>query len=343
MRVLVTGGTGFLGSHTVAALSRDGHDVRVLARSRDRVAPALRLHELDEAGVEVAVGDMSDLASVREAVQGCDAVVHAAAVYSYDPRDAESMRVGNATGTRHVMTAALDAGVQRAVHVSSTVALAHKEKDARVPITAGVGNLTGVYARSKQDSDRIVRDLQAAGAPVVRMHPPGILGPLDPHLNETNKSVRNVLRGWPPVFGKERFTYSDVRDCAATLAALVEGRGDHEPAWFPPLHRIDLFAEIEAVTGRRLRVLRLDSGFMHRTTAPVNALIGRLPRSVEAIQAEGLEVIAVRNVFQDDDAYQRLGVEKTPTDVMTRDVVHWLVRQGQLTPKQAGLAAETPH
>lgn len=339
MKVLVTGGTGFLGSHTVARLVAAGHETRVLARSRDRVAPALHLHDLDPASVEVAVGDITDADSVREAVQGCDAVVHAAAVYSYDPRDADAMRTGNAAGARTVLTAALDAGAQRVVHVSSTVALCRMEKDARIPITAPIGDLEGVYARSKQDSDRVVRDMQAAGAPVVRMHPAGILGPRDPHRNETNMSVRNLLRGFPPVFGKEQFQYCDVRDCAAVLVALAEGRGDDQPAWFPPLPMVDTVAELRAVTGRRLPVMRMDSTLLHRTTVPANVLIAKLPRSVEAIQADGVLMFAQRNVFVDDGAYERLGVVATPPRDMFRDTVRWLLRQGEITPKQAGAAA----
>ena len=339
MKVLVTGGTGFLGSHTVAQLVAAGHEPRVLARSRDRVAPALRIHELDASAVEVALGDITDAASVVEAVQGCDAVVHAAAIYSYDPRDAEAMRTVNASGARTVVTAALDAGAQRVIHVSSTVALARMQKDARIPITAPVGDLVGVYARSKQESDRVVRELQAQGAPVVRMHPAGILGPRDPHQNETNVAVRNLVRGTPPVFSKERFQYCDVRDCAATLVALAEGRGDDEPAWYPPLHEVDAVAELEAVTGRRLRVLRLDSGFLYRATVPANALIARLPRSVDALQSDGALMMAQRNLFVDDAAYERLGVTRTPTSDMFRDTVAWLVRQGELSAKKAGAAA----
>lgn len=339
MKVLVTGGTGFLGSHTVAALKAAGHDVRVLARSHDRVGPALRLHGLDDGAVEVALGGMGDAGPVREAVQGCDAVIHAAAVYSYDPRDAETMRRGNASGARTVLESALDAGVQRAVHVSSTVALARMTKDARITIRDDVGDLEGVYARSKQESDRVVRALQAAGAPVVRLHPPGILGPLDPHLNETNKSLRNLLRRTPPVFGRERFTYADVRDCAATLVALAEGRGDGEPAWFPPLNDVDPVAEAEAATGRQLRVLRVGSGFLYRATVPANAVIARLPRGVEAIQADGVLMFSLRSRFDDEGAYERLGVTRTPARTMFADTVRWLVVQGQITPKQAGSAA----
>jgi len=81
--VLVTGGTGYVGSHSIAALTAAGHRVRVLARSPDRVAPALEPLGVD--GVETALGDVTDPAAVERALQGCDAVLHAASVFSMVP------------------------------------------------------------------------------------------------------------------------------------------------------------------------------------------------------------------------------------------------------------------
>jgi nucleoside-diphosphate-sugar epimerase len=82
MKVLVTGGTGFVGSHSVAALVSRGHQVRLLVRSRDRVARSLS--PLGVADVESVVGDVTVPQSVEEVMAGCDAVLHAAAVYSLD-------------------------------------------------------------------------------------------------------------------------------------------------------------------------------------------------------------------------------------------------------------------
>lgn len=80
MRVLVTGGTGFVGCHSVAALVSQGHQVRLLVRSRDRVARSLS--PLGVADVESVAGDVTEPRSVAEAMAGCDAALHAAAVYS---------------------------------------------------------------------------------------------------------------------------------------------------------------------------------------------------------------------------------------------------------------------
>jgi len=121
MKVLVTGGTGFVGSHSVKAIQDAGHEVRLLVRSPERIAPAL-----DPLGVpapEHVVGDVTDPESVRRAVEGCDAVLHAAAVFTYDARKNREMLDVNARATEAVLGTARDAGLDPIVHVSSYVAL----------------------------------------------------------------------------------------------------------------------------------------------------------------------------------------------------------------------------
>ena len=80
MRVLVTGGTGFVGSHVVRTVREAGHDIRLLARTPAKVAPLMARMRVDPDPIEVVAGDITDAASVAEAVAGCDAVVHSAAV-----------------------------------------------------------------------------------------------------------------------------------------------------------------------------------------------------------------------------------------------------------------------
>src|SRR5688572_27663593 len=94
--VAVTGGTGFLGSHSVAALLRAGHRVRLLVRREAAVEPALRPLGVDPGAVDVVVGDVTDERSVRQAVDGADSVLHAASVFSFDARDRDKMRTVNA-------------------------------------------------------------------------------------------------------------------------------------------------------------------------------------------------------------------------------------------------------
>jgi len=338
MRVLVTGGTGFVGGHTVAALRRAGHDVRVLARTQDRAEAVLRLHGLDASEVEIALGDMTDAGSVREAAAGCEAVIHAAAVYSLDPRDGDTMVSTGPEGARIVLGAAMEAGAARAVHVSSVAAMLTRTPGTRLTPSSPVGNLRSPYYISKQVADQVVRGMQAAGAPITRFHPAGIVGPLDPHKNETNESLRGLLAARVSAWTKEPFGYCDVRDCAAVLVALAEGRGDDRPAWMPPIAMVDASRVLAEVTGRELRILRAPARVAYTSLRPVDALVRRLPRSVPAFPVAGLESFAAGNIVDDERSWEALGI--VPTDVLTsfRDTVRWLVERGDLTRQQAGTA-----
>ena len=119
--VVVTGGTGYVGSHAIAALAGAGHRIRVLARSPDRVPGALAPLGIDD--VETATGDVTDAAAVERALEGADAVVHAAAVFSMDARRADEMRSVNVRGTDVVLGSAHRLGLDPIVYVSSELAL----------------------------------------------------------------------------------------------------------------------------------------------------------------------------------------------------------------------------
>jgi dihydroflavonol-4-reductase len=96
--VLVTGGSGYVGSHAIASLARAGHRIRVLARSPERIPAALEPLGVDR--VETAVGDVTDPLAAERALEGADAVLHAAWVFSMDARRADEMRSVNVRGTR---------------------------------------------------------------------------------------------------------------------------------------------------------------------------------------------------------------------------------------------------
>jgi dihydroflavonol-4-reductase len=181
MRVLVTGGTGYLGSHTVAALVERGHQVRLLVRAPQRVAPAVAPLGLQAGDLEAVVGDVTDPAAVQQAVAGCQAVVHAASVYSLDRRDAGRVRQVNAPGTELVLGAAQRAGLDPIIYVSSTVALLPPSGQPLTP-NSRVGQPPGPYLGSKAQAERVARRYQQAGAPVVTTYPGFVLGPHDPHL-----------------------------------------------------------------------------------------------------------------------------------------------------------------
>lgn len=224
MRVLVTGGTGFVGGWTAKAIADAGHSVRFLVRT-----PAKLQRTVGKLGVDVsdfAVADIADRDAVREAMQGCDALVHSAALVATDPRETAHMLQTNMGGAQNVLGQAVELGLDPIVHVSSFTALFHPGLDtlsADLPVVGG----TDGYGQSKAQVEIYARGLQDAGAPVNITYPGMVLGPpAGDQFGEAGEGVKAAVAmrvipgrggGWLIV---------DVRDVAALHAALLEpGRG----------------------------------------------------------------------------------------------------------------------
>jgi nucleoside-diphosphate-sugar epimerase len=222
MRVLVTGGTGYVGCHTVAALASHGHQVRLLVRARERIAPAL--DPLGAAGAGAVVGDVTSAAAVEQAMVGCDAVVHAASVFSFDPRRAADMGQANPAGAATVLAAAQRLGLDPVVYVS-TIGLFLPDTIATLTAATPVGAGIGPYTRSKIAAELVARGYQQAGSPVVITYPTAAQGPHDPHLGDSVRFVRDLLRGRLPVLPRGRVSFADVRDVGALHAAALRPAG----------------------------------------------------------------------------------------------------------------------
>ncbi|MEV4623498.1 NAD-dependent epimerase/dehydratase family protein [Asanoa sp. NPDC049573] len=337
MRVLVTGGTGFVGSHSVAALIEAGHSVRLLVRSPARIAPALR--PLGVAGrLDHVVGDVTDPGCVERAVAGCDAVLHAAAVYDLDSRAHRAIERTNAAGAATVLRAAVAHGCDPVVHVSSFVAL--MARGATCTPDSPLSSTRAAYARSKVASEAVARELQADGAPVVIVHPGGVLGPHDPHHGDQARRLRTILRGGYPVWPAGGSHVVDVREVAAVhTAVLAAGRGPRR--YVVPGHHVDgqaMFAALRAVTGRRLPNRVLPAGMI----LPVAWAVSGVQRFVPVhlpIEYEGALICSYDTRFDDSRARLELGVEPRPLTETYADTVRWLHATGQLNARQAGAAA----
>ncbi|NED96895.1 SDR family NAD(P)-dependent oxidoreductase [Phytoactinopolyspora alkaliphila] len=338
MRVMVTGGTGFVGSHTVAALMAAGHDVTLLVRSAERLSAALAPWGITDPPHHVT-GDVTDPDSVRRALDGCDAALHAASVYSLDSRAHRATRDTNVRGTGIVLQAALEQGCDPVVHVSSTAALLRRR--AIVVPDAPLSTARGVYTRSKAESERIARRWQAEGAPVVIVQPGGVIGPGDPHLSDQMLRLRNVLRGQYPMWPREGFHACDVRDVARLHAAVLEpGHGGRR--YIVPGHHLDgrtYFGALHTVTGRRMPHVLLPSVLMLGPARVASAAQRLLPFHVP-LEYEGALVTWHDTRCDDSRARHELGIQPRSLVDSFAGAVRWLHDAGHLTAKQAGHAVE---
>jgi len=195
VKVLVTGGTGFVGSHAVAALQRSGHRLRLLVRDPGKIQRVLEAR-----GIEIddyVVGDMTDAQAVRTALTGCDAVLHAAATLFGD----NEIYAANVQGARNVLGIGFELGIDPILFISTVVAMFPPTGEC-FAIDDPVRGLKTTYGRSKVESERFARELQAQGAPIVAIYPAGVFGPDDPGPGETTKGLRYGIRfGWPITTG----------------------------------------------------------------------------------------------------------------------------------------------
>ena len=260
MKVLVTGGTGFLGRRIVSELA-PRHALRLLVRRGS-------LRERFPAGVEFAEGDVTDRESLKRAVAGCDAVVHAAALVKIlaPPEQFDRVNVG---GLENVLAAAEAAGtVTRMVYVSSFMALG--------PTEGGPGGLLDEsaeprdrkwindYERTKTLADRLARKAMAGGAPLDVVYPGVIYGPGE--LTEGNIVVRHVLdlvKGrLPALLGKpeRRWNYVFVDDVARGIALALESprpAGRRYVLGGENVTQGDFYATVGRLTGAKIPSLRL--------------------------------------------------------------------------------------
>ena len=333
MKVLLTGATGFLGRHVARRLAGRGHELRVLAR------PTSRLDGLPD-GVELASGDVTDEASLVRAAEGCQAVLHLAALVKVWVPDPERFEAVNVGGVRHVLDAARQAGA-RLVYTSSFIALG----------PAGDGELDGErphpgppfrnrYEQTKAAADRLAREAAAAGQDVVIVYPGVVYGPGD--LTEGNIVARLLadhLNGRLPALvgpGDRRWSYAFVEDVAEGHAlALEEGRaGERYVLGGENATLTQLFALVQQQTGQappRWHLPYAAATAVGRLQWLWAELTGKLP------QLTAGEVGVFREHWACDSrrAAARLGYRSRPLAEGLRETLEWLRREGQVPRERA--------
>lgn len=325
MKVLVTGGTGFIGAHTVAALQEQGHDVRLLVRSRDRIAPALR--PVGVADVDAVEGDCIDRASVGRALQGCEAVVHLANVFTWNPRSQNGLVEINTSTTHNVLAQAVEAGLDPVVHVSSYVALdpAGATLTENSPVARTVGN----YAGSKAAAELVARQLQEQGAPVVTTYPGMVIGPHDPYLGDSNQFLISLLARRPPVFGTVPCV--DVRDVAQIHARAVKaGLGPRR--FLATGHDItveELSRRLGKAAGVAVTPMKVPPAGAKVAGRLVDLVRTYTPLPVQGSSGAVAELL--RHTASDPrTTTDELGVRFRPLDETLSDTVAWLADAGHL-------------
>jgi nucleoside-diphosphate-sugar epimerase len=228
--ILVTGGTGLVGTYLLYELTRKGHKVRVLLRPGKKpydthtilncVSTEKEQNLIDQ--VEWVEGDVLDPYSLNQAMQGVDFVYHCAALVSFNPRDLKTMLDVNIEGTANVVNACLENGVKKLCHVSSIAALGQAEKGELINENAKwkTSRNNSGYAISKYGGEREVWRGIEEGLNAVIVNPSVIIG-AGCHHKATNQLFHKINK-FLPFYTPGVNGYVDVRDVVNAMILLME-------------------------------------------------------------------------------------------------------------------------
>jgi dihydroflavonol-4-reductase len=337
VKVLVTGGTGFTGSHTVRALVAAGHDVRLLVRDPAKVRRVFEPHGFIPA--DVVVGDMTDAGAVEEALSGCDGVVHSAALVDLRRAAARLVEDSNTRGVELIIGGAARRGLSSIVHVSSLGVFfvpGGPPLCPELPIAPG----TTAYARSKAQAEVYVRRLQEQGAPIRISYPAGIVGPDDPGMSAANNGIYSFVRD-AALLTSSGLQVVDVRDLAALHVKLLElAPGVHRyAAAAEMLSWAEVYALLEDLTGTRLRRFRVP-GRMLRMAGSVGDAVKRVHDFNFPLTRDSMEFTTRWPGGDAERTTRELGVSFRNVADTFRDTLVWMYRAGHLTAAQVGKLAE---
>lgn len=326
MKVLVTGATGFIGSHVARILVEAGLEVRVLAR-RGHSTLTIADREL-----ETVWGDIRDLESVREAVRGCQGIFHVAAAYAFWARDPRLFYATNVEGARNVFQAALEVGVRRVVHTSTaaTVGSPPRGELATEATEPKAGELRGSYRCTKYLAEQEARAFAGRGLDVVVVNPTTVVGWGDARPTPTGRLIVDFLRGRIPAYVKTWLNLVDVENVARGHW-LAWSRGKMGERYLLGGHNMTLRQLLETlaqITGRpapRLRVplwLALGGAYVD------NFIEGRLLRQEPRIPLEGVLHARAYRAVDCSKARVELGFSASPAEEALEKAVRWYVGHG---------------
>lgn len=307
MRALVTGAAGFIGGHVAAALAAAGAEVRAFDREPPPEAP----------GVEPVAGDLLDPAALGRALDGCDAIFHLAALYSYDRADTAAMEAINIEGTRRLLDAAARGGARRRiVHTSScgtcgpVPGRAATEEDA-----PPAWELSVPYKRTKLEGERVAIRAAREGLDVLVVNPTTPVGPGDRRPTPTGKMVADVAHGRARAhLARGALNVVAVEDVAAGhLLAHERGRpAERYLLGGENLPMREVFALVASAAGRRPPRIAIPWRLAHAAARLADAALGVVGRQPSLLVLDEVRLAREPMIFDDSKARRELGYRSRP-------------------------------
>jgi dihydroflavonol-4-reductase len=330
MKTLVTGATGFLGSHVARQLCERGESVRVLARASSDT------RALDGFRAERVTGDLRDAASLDRALVDVRHVYHVAADYRLWARDPREIYESNVRGTQNLLDAARRAGVEKFVY-TSTVATIAVPRDGDLPserTESSIDEMIGDYKRSKFQAEQCALRAAESGLPVTIVNPTTPVGPGDWKPTPTGKIILDFLKGRMPGYVDTGLNFVPVEDCARghLLAAERGHNGERYILGGSNLTLKQLLEMLAAVSGRRAPRWRFPHAVAYAAgcvDTMVSKALGREPQ----IPLDGVRMARHKMFVDTAKAAQDLGFTSGPVEAALERAVEWYQSNGYIAAR----------
>ncbi len=326
MKVFLTGATGFVGGHVARAYAAAGAELRLLTRKTSSLAG------VEGIAAEQVVGDLREVAGLRSALAGCDALVHVAADYRLWVPDPKEMYAANVDGTRELLRLAREVGVGMVVYTSSVATMGFKQDgtivDEATPV--GIDDMIGHYKRSKFLAEQEAIAAARAGQHVMILNPTTPIGPGDAKPTPTGRIVVDFLNRNFPAYVDTGLNLVDVDEVARMhVVALERGTpGERYILGGENLTLKQILDRLSAITGLPSPTMKVPHGvamaFAFLDETFTGKLRGKEPRAtVEAVRM-GRKMMFASSAR----AERELGFAVLPVYGALRGAVEWFLEHG---------------
>lgn len=331
MATLVTGASGFLGSHVARQLVARGDDVRVLLR------PSSHNRAIGDLSLEYVTGDLRDADSLERAVKGVQRVFHVAADYRLWARRSREIYDSNVGGTKNLLAAAKRAGVAQFIYTSTVATIAVDRSEPPNELTeAKLEEMVGHYKRSKWMAEREVLNAAKEGLPVIVAMPTTPVGPWDWKPTPTGKIIVDFLNGKMPGYVETGLNFVGVEECAAGHLLVAEkGKiGERYLLGAENLTLKQVLDTLEKITGLSAPTLKISHG-VALGVAYASTIFSRLIGGEPQIPIEGVKIARHKMFVDCSRAKRELGFQPGPVAAALERAVRWYEGNGYVAARRA--------
>ncbi|PWT92729.1 MAG: NAD-dependent dehydratase [Acidobacteria bacterium] len=326
MKVLVTGGNGFVGAHLVRELLANGEEVVCLLRKTSRA------DNLKGLPIQTAYGDVKDLSSIRESMRNCFGVYHCAADYRLWCKTPAEMYATNVEGTRNVLQAAFEQGVKRVVYTSTVgcLGLTYNGKAADETTPVSFSEMIGDYKKSKFLAEREAEAWSQKGLAIVIVNPSTPIGDLDLKPTPTGKMIVDFLKGKMFGYVETGMNLIDVNDVArGHIAAMKSGKvGEKYILGNRNLTLKAIFDLLSKVSGVRSPDKQVPHWVAETYARVENFWSIGLRRQEPEVPLEAVKLSRHKMWFDSSKAVRELNLPQSPVDAALQRASLWFQEHG---------------